>query len=90
MEKPLEKLREEIDEIDNEIITLIAKRFRVVDDIGKVKKEKNIPPLDEKRWRKVIEKITQKAKENNVPVELVEKIYKEIHQTALSIEKNHE
>jgi len=90
MENPLEKLREEIDEIDNEIIALIAKRFRVVAAIGKVKKEKNIPPLDEKRWEKVVEKITQKAKENNVPVELVEKIYKEIHHTALSIEKNHE
>jgi len=90
MEKPLETLREEIDAIDNEIITLIAKRLRVVSDIGKVKKEKNIPPLDANRWEKVLQKITQKAKENNVPVELVEKIYREIHHTALSIQKKHE
>ena len=90
MDKSLKKLREEIDEIDKEIIALIAKRFRVVTTIGKVKKEKNIPPLDEKRWEQVVEKITQKAKENNVPVELVEKIYEEIHHTALSIEKNHD
>jgi len=90
MEKSLEKLREEIDQIDNKIIALIAKRLQVVANIGKIKQEKNIPPLDEKRWEKVVEKIRQKAKENNVPVALVEKIYKEIHNTALSIQKTHE
>lgn len=87
MNKKLENLREEIDAIDEEVVKLIDKRMQVVREIGKLKKEKNLQPLDEKRWQEVLEKIIAKAKKLNLPQTLIKKIYNEIHQAALKLEK---
>jgi len=85
--KILEELRRQIDNADDEIIHALAKRFAVVKEVGKLKKEKNIPPLDEKRWSEILNTITTKAKKLNLPEKLVLKLYEEIHQEALTLEK---
>jgi chorismate mutase len=51
----LEGLRTEIDKLDGELIDLLAKRMRVVDEIGIYKKENNITILQLKRWQHIIE-----------------------------------
>lgn len=87
MIKILDDLRIEIDKVDDELLNTLSKRFSVVREIGKIKKEKNIPPLDEKRWKAVLKKVKEKAKKHSLPEEFIEKIYEEIHQTALDMEK---
>ncbi len=54
-ENILEGLRTEIDKLDGELIDLLAKRMRVVDEIGLYKKENNITILQLKRWKHIIE-----------------------------------
>ncbi len=90
MTKSLAEYRKEIDKVDEELLTILAKRFDIVREIGRLKKERNISPLDVKRWEEILEKINTQAKKLNLPKEFVEKIYNEIHQTALFIEKNNE
>ena len=90
MKKTLGEYRKAIDEIDEELLKVLAKRFDVVNEIGKLKKEKNILPLDEKRWEEVMGKINNKAKKLNLPKTFVKKIYDEIHKAALMIERNDE
>jgi chorismate mutase len=90
MNNQLEEYRKEIDKIDEELLQILQKRFTVVKKIGRIKKEKNIPPLDEKRWQEVLNKITKKAEKTGLSKNLVTKIYAEIHMTALKIEKDHE
>ena len=87
MNKTLEELRKEIDEIDEELLNILSKRMDVVRAIGKVKKENNRNPLDEKRWNDVLERIKSKSKNLSISEELVKKIYDEIHDAALKIEK---
>ena len=87
MKKNLEDLRKEIDAPDEELIMLLAKRFAIVREIGKVKKIQEKQPLDEKRWQEVVAKITAKAKKQEVPEELIKKIYNEIHNAALDLQK---
>jgi chorismate mutase len=87
MKKTLEDLRKEIDEVDNELLRVIAKRIDIVREIGALKKEIQIQPLDETRWQKVLTRIKELAVKHNLPQDLVEKIYAEIHKTALAIEK---
>lgn len=50
----LEKARIEINNLDKEIVQLLEKRFQVVLEIGKYKKENNIPVYDEQREKTVI------------------------------------
>ena len=84
-------LRKEIDTADEEILNALAKRFSVVREIAKLKKNKNIEPLDRKRWKEVLQKVTAKTKNiTNIPEDLIKKIYEEIHQASLKIEKEYE
>ncbi len=78
MKNKLEDLRKRIDEIDESIVTLLAKRMETVKKIGQLKKNNNISVLDESRWQKVI-----KSKNG-----FVKKIWEIIHAEALKIEKS--
>ncbi len=50
----LSSYRQEIDNIDKEIIKLLGKRFTTVKQVGVLKKEQNLPPLQPSRWAEVI------------------------------------
>ena len=77
MNNKLKDFRKQIDEIDEQIVNLLAKRMQVVEKVGKYKKENNLPPLDNSRWQKVIE--SKKG--------FMKKIWKIIHDEALKVEK---
>ena len=70
--------RKQIDEVDGQIVNLLAKRMKTVKKIGRFKKENNIPVLDKLRWQEVI-----KSKKG-----YVKKIWNIIHDVALKIEKS--
>ncbi len=76
MKTKLEGLRKQIDEIDNSIVILLAKRMEIVKKVGKLKKVNNLPPLDNKRWKEIIK--TKKG--------FIRKIWGIIHDEALKIE----
>jgi chorismate mutase len=88
--KTLSDLRKEIDTADEEIINALAKRFSVVEEIARLKKNKKIEPLDKKRWNEVLQKVVSKTKQLRISEELIKKIYDEIHQASLKIEENYE
>lgn len=78
METKLEELRKQIDEIDGSIVILLAKRMKVVKEVGSFKKKNNLPAFDQSRWNEVIK--TKKG--------FVRKIWEIIHDEALKIEKS--
>ncbi len=84
---PLDNLRKEIDAVDNELISLLAKRMDIVEKIGKYKKENNIPPMDNNRWQSIVQSLLHKAEKLNLSKELVKDIYDQIHKHALCIEE---
>jgi chorismate mutase len=84
----LKKLREEIDRIDNEIVNLFAKRFNVTREIAQVKKKINAQPLDEKRWKEMIEQRQKLAKELGLDDNFVNMVYTLIHAESIDIQKN--
>jgi chorismate mutase len=48
-EKKILPLRKKINDFDKEIINLISQRLLVVKDVGNLKEEYNIPPLQPSR-----------------------------------------
>lgn len=52
----LYELRGRIDEIDKQIIELLEERIKVGKEIGKIKKELNLPIKDEEREREVLKR----------------------------------
>ena len=61
MEFDLNKLREEINQTDRELIELFKKRMNIASDIARYKKENNLPVLDAARERELLGKISDLA-----------------------------
>lgn len=83
----LEKLRREIDAIDEKIIDLIAERTGVVYDVAKYKARNNIFIVDNKREADVIKKNRARGKANHLEEDFIEDIYKIIIAYCRDIQK---
>jgi chorismate mutase/prephenate dehydratase len=57
----LEKLRTEIDKIDDEILKLFSRRMEVVTDIAAYKRENNLPVMQQNRESQVIARVRENA-----------------------------
>lgn len=84
----LSNFRNQIDQIDNQIIELLAKRFEIVKQVGHYKKEHNLPPLQPGRWEEVLQDKIQKAKKYNIDQNCIVDIWNRIHESALKMEEN--
>lgn len=79
----LKDLRKQINEIDDEILSLYLKRMNISKQIGQYKKEHNLPIYDQKREEELINNLLNKIDNN----ELKEN-YKKIIQLILIESKN--
>lgn len=87
MKTDLDRLREQLDHIDQQILELISKRMEVVKKVGEYKLKHNLPMLDENRKKIMIENRIEKGKKLNLPTNFVRSLYKQIHDLALSREE---
>ncbi len=83
----LKNFREQIDTIDREILYLLFRRFTLVNEIGKIKKQIWMEPLQKDRWEKVLQDKIEVWKEYWLNEEFVKDIWNKIHKEALEIEK---
>jgi len=82
----LNHLRSKIDTIDNQLIQLINKRCELVSQVGKYKKLKSLPPLDQSRWDEVMKSRIEQGKQCGLSEKLIRSIFEAIHEEALVIE----
>ncbi|MBI2616877.1 chorismate mutase [Candidatus Gottesmanbacteria bacterium] len=71
----LEAIRLKIDQIDGAILTLVQKRFILSQEIARVKKTQGLAIEDQKREKKLMEKLLKKGTSMNISKELVEKLF---------------
>jgi|TARA_B100002003_G_C14102085_1_gene530058 chorismate mutase/prephenate dehydrogenase len=76
MEEELQKLRDEIDEVDLEIIELLSKRKITSEAIGELKKKSGKEIIDEDREKKLIESLKKKAEEKGLDEEYIESLFR--------------
>lgn len=81
--KSLATQRVYIDELDNRLIDLLGKRMRISEKIGKLKKEKNVAILQNKRWNEILGKMILDGEEKGLSEEFILKIFKAIHQESI-------
>ena len=83
----LEDLRQNIDDIDEKLVDLLARRIEIVKKIGEFKKQNNLPVLDKNRFDKVLEKVENKAIQQGLSPDFLKEIYKIIHRYSCEVEK---
>ena len=83
----LEKLREEIDKLDKEILSLIAQRQKCVEKVALVKNNKDLV-VDKKRIQEVIRRVKRLAKEKGLSEKIAESLWRKLIE--LSIDHEYE
>jgi chorismate mutase len=72
----LDELREEIENIDQEIVELIAQRTYVAESIAGVKRERGLPTTDASQEEAVMERAGENAEQFDVDANLVKAIFR--------------
>ena len=75
-EKSLDELRTEIEDIDRELVELIARRTYVADTIAEVKADLDLPTTDEGQEDKVMERAGENADKFDVDSNLVKAVFR--------------
>ncbi len=74
----MKNLRKQIDEIDQQIIKLLAERISTAKAIGKFKKEAEMPVYDKKREIDIRSKLKKLSKKNGLSAEFINHLYTHI------------
>ena len=66
------ELREAIDQLDQELIAMIEKRFTYIDRAAEIKMHIGMPPRTIDRVKQVVDQVRQHAIERNLDPDLIE------------------
>lgn len=86
--KKLQALRNKIDNIDNELLNLLAKRKQTVQKICRIKHANNLPLLDKKRQSEVMHSMISKAQFLRLSPSFIRKLYDVIHEYSVGFQKS--
>lgn len=80
----LSNLRARIDVADNKLIELMAKRMKISDEIGRVKKAQNVSVLQTKRWNEILGKMVLEGEQHGLSEEFILRLFKAVHQESIN------
>ena len=80
----ISKLRTQIDDFDEKLLEILGKRMKIADQIGLLKKEKNVAILQNNRWNEILGKMILDGETKGLSEEFVLKIFKAIHQESIA------
>ena len=79
----LAALRSEIDDIDDELLQILARRMNVSSKIGEHKKQEGLTIVQMDRWKQVLADHLATGENLGLPDELIEKVFEAIHQASI-------
>ncbi|HMH24115.1 MAG TPA: chorismate mutase [Puia sp.] len=80
----LEKLREQINHIDDELMQLLGQRMKIADRIGTYKRDNNITILQTNRWNSILERAFVKGEKLGLGKEFITKYYDAVHMESIN------
>lgn len=79
----LSQLRRQIDELDNSLLELLARRMRVSEEIGQYKKEHNMPILQAQRYDEILKNRIAQAEQMGMDGEFMKTVLVAIHEESV-------
>ena len=79
----IKQLRGQIDQLDNDLMALLAKRMRVCREIGQYKKEHNIQVLQTDRYNEILDKRGVQGSLSGMSADFVKQIFEHIHEESV-------
>lgn len=82
----LEKLREQINFHDDELISLIRSRMNIAENIGKLKRENQVTVLQNNRWNQILEKSVNKGRDLNLSEDFIRSMMELLHLESIRLQ----
>jgi chorismate mutase len=79
----LATLRKQIDEIDNDLIDLLARRMGISREIGQYKKEHGLTVVQTKRYSEILDKRAAQGALRGIESDCIKKIFESIHEESV-------
>ena len=79
-------LRKEIDELDTQLLQLLAKRMGISREIGTYKKEHNMPVLQSNRYDEILKSRRERGEQMDLDGEFVNKIMTAVHEESVRVQ----
>ena len=79
----LERMRKQIDILDEEIMHILASRMKVAREIGQYKKDNKMTILQNERWKEILQKYVDRGAQSGLGEEFVTRIIKSIHDESI-------
>ena len=76
-------LRQQIDELDEQLLSLLSKRMRISKEIGLYKKDNNMPILQSGRYTEILDRRGKMGEELDLTADFVKEIMKSIHEESV-------
>lgn len=80
----LEKLREQINHLDDELLQLLGQRMRIADRIGEYKKNNNVTILQTNRWNEILMRAFMKGEALGLSKEFITKYFDAVHMESIN------
>jgi chorismate mutase len=80
----LEKLRQQINQLDDELMQIIGERMKISEKIGQYKKENNITILQTNRWNAILERAFKKGDKLGLSQEFITKYFDAVHMESIN------
>ena len=79
----IHELRGQIDELDNQLMELLAKRMRVCREIGQYKKEHNMTVLQPTRYGEILDKRGAQGSLCGMDSDFIRKVFESVHEESV-------
>lgn len=86
-QKALEKLRQQINHLDDELLQILGQRMKIADQIGQYKKDNNITILQPTRWHEIVEMTASKAEKLGLSRDFINKYLDAVHLESINHQK---
>jgi chorismate mutase len=80
----MEKMRQQINQLDDELLQLIGQRMKVADQIGQYKKDNNITILQTNRWNAILERAYERGEKLGLGKEFITKYFDAVHMESIN------
>ncbi|MDE5607978.1 MAG: bifunctional 3-deoxy-7-phosphoheptulonate synthase/chorismate mutase type II [Muribaculaceae bacterium] len=84
----IQLLRQHIDALDTELLEILAKRMDISRQIGRYKKDHNIPVVQTERYDDILRSRISQAAEIGIPDDFVRHIFSLIHEESVRLQVN--
>ncbi|TAF56891.1 MAG: 3-deoxy-7-phosphoheptulonate synthase [Sphingobacteriia bacterium] len=79
----MEKLRAQINQLDDELMLLLGQRMKIADQIGQYKKDNNITILQTNRWNAILERAYARGEKIGLSKEFITKYFDAVHMESI-------